>query len=306
MAGSQVVNGKALEWSVANALASYFNTVVRSSEAAITAQDCFAQLGPNKQQQFDRAASAAIAHIRSLEMEGFRNSESLGVELQTDGAGQAGDVRDVVLFSPVRSLGISCKTNHDAFKHSRLSDSIDFVRDWGLHPDGCSSTYWNDVKPVFLRLREIRAVSDGKALFSSQPDVPQDFYWPVLRAFEKELTRLASMDAQSSAEAVSQLVRYVVGRKDFYKVICLKDSVVIQAFNFGGSLKAPVGKLPDRLLSIDKFDGGKFSVNVRMNRGYQFNFRIHNASSRVEPSLKFDVRAVSLPPKEVYTHHIQL
>jgi len=51
-------------------------------------------------------------------------------------------------------------------------------------------------------------------------------------------------------------------------------------------------------------DGGRYSKTVRFNRGFTFNFRIHSASSRVEPSLKFAVSAISLPPSEIYTNHI--
>ena len=32
-----------------------------------------------------------------------------------------------------------------------------------------------------------------------------------------------------------------------------------------------------------------------MDEGWQFSFRIHNASTKVEPSLKFDVQIVGMP-----------
>lgn len=32
-----------------------------------------------------------------------------------------------------------------------------------------------------------------------------------------------------------------------------------------------------------------------LNNGWQLSFRIHNASSKVEPSLKFDVQFIGMP-----------
>jgi hypothetical protein len=32
-----------------------------------------------------------------------------------------------------------------------------------------------------------------------------------------------------------------------------------------------------------------------MDGGWQFNFRIHNASTYVEPSLKFDIQIIGMP-----------
>jgi hypothetical protein len=50
---------------------------------------------------------------------------------------QKGDVRAVVIKCKAAKIGISCKTNHDAFKHARLSGEADFVKTWGLAPAGC-------------------------------------------------------------------------------------------------------------------------------------------------------------------------
>ena len=41
---------------------------------------------------------------------------------------QKGDVRAVVIKRKAAKIGISSKTNHDAFKHVRLSGKADFVK----------------------------------------------------------------------------------------------------------------------------------------------------------------------------------
>ena len=62
--------------------------------------------------------------------------------------------------------------------------------------------------------------------------------------------------------------------------------------------------LPHRIIAIERVNGGRYSKTVVFNQGYSINFRIHNASSKVEPSLKFDIKAVGLPPA-LYRHTIE-
>ena len=124
-------------------------------------------------------------------------------------------------------------------------------------------------------------------------------------AFESEINRL-SQNPSTQAQTASKLVSYIVGFQDFYKIVVRKDVVELQAFNLGGTLSVTKTRLPDQIIGIDRLDGGQFSKTIRLNRGFTFNFRIHSASSRVEPSLKFDVTAISLPPSEIYTNHIML
>ena len=42
-------------------------------------------------------------------------------------------------------------------------------------------------------------------------------------------------------------------------------------------------------------DNSKTTLFVTLSEGWQISFRIHNASSRIEPSLKFDINLVSAP-----------
>jgi len=57
---------------------------------------------------------------------------------------------------------------------------------------------------------------------------------------------------------------------------------------------------------VNNKNGGQYSKTVVFNHGYSINFRIHNASSRVEASLKFDIKAIGLPTSEVYQQTIDL
>ena len=105
-----------------------------------------------------------------------------------------------------------------------------------------------------------------------------------------------------------------LGNQDFYKVIKGKKKVEIQAYNLHGTLnlpfekvkpkaKIPKLKLPTRLIEIVYQENSTTTLLVSLNEGWQISFRIHNASSRVEPSLKFDINLVSAP-HTLFTNHI--
>ncbi|MEQ1544477.1 HaeIII family restriction endonuclease [Methyloglobulus sp.] len=128
-------------------------------------------------------------------------------------------------------------------------------------------------------------------------------YVPILDAFRKELLRLANQNPVSVAE---QLIKYLSGNQDFYKVIKGKNKVEIQAYNLHETLNLPFEnikpkakiqklKLPNRLIEIVYQENSETTLLVTLNEGWQISFRIHNASSRIEPSLKFDINLVSAP-----------
>jgi hypothetical protein len=57
----------------------------------------------------------------------------------------------------------------------------------------------------------------------------------------------------------------------------------------------PISELPTRIVSFDFKPGSNNTLELYMDGGWQFSFRIHNASSRVEASLKFDIQIVGMP-----------
>ena len=106
----------------------------------------------------------------------------------------------------------------------------------------------------------------------------------------------------------SNLVAYPVGNKDFYKVIKGKHSVEIHAYNMNGTLNVPFKKvlpkyktprvpLPTKIVAIDLKSDSSTTAIIKMNNDWILSFRIHNASSRVESSLKFDINLLQSPEK---------
>ena len=104
------------------------------------------------------------------------------------------------------------------------------------------------------------------------------------------------------------MIRYLLGRNDFYKVITDDKSRTtrVEAINIAGTLnsssgdekaitKVPILKMPTQFYHIGFKPNSDNTVEVVCDEGWQISMRIHNASSRVEPSLKFDVQLISFP-----------
>lgn len=297
---SQVQHGKGFEWAVALAAKERLGIALIDSDEARHAASCYSELPAAKQQTFRACAEKAVAYVADIEH--LQSDASGRVGLSQDSAGAHGDVRDVILSVNGREIGISCKTNHEAFKHSRLSGKIDFVKKWGLGAS-CSEEYWAAVRPLFSELAGLRKQSSAQKKWSELGDYQARYYIPVLSAWRTELLRVAGGDDAESKMAATALCRYVIGETDFWKVISRPDQVRLYAFNTQKSLGTNKTVLPNRILGIDNHDGSQYSMTVRMNEGYQFNFRLHNASSRVEASLKFDVQSEGLP-SHIHQHDI--
>jgi hypothetical protein len=225
--------------------------------------------------------------------------------MQPDQSGGFGDVRDVVIASRKTAwqIGISAKHQHEALKHSRLSPRIDFGQQWFGHP--CTSEYFDAICPVFDHLNELKR---GGALWSAVPQKDMAIYVPVLTAFKLELLKL---DQAHPGIVAPRMVQYLIGTHDFYKVIKLSNHTRLQVYNFNGSLNRPCGRtrpsmrlerlrLPTRIIELDFKRDAIASVSTTTlelvcDGGWQLSLRLHNASSRVEPSLKFDINLVGRP-----------
>ena len=238
-----------------------------------------------------------------LELEPFISldeGDTLDLTIQADNLGETGDVRDILIGrSGVHwEIGLSVKHNHFAVKHSRLARTLDFGEKWFGEP--CSCDYWNEVKPIFDMLTQEKAKGTR---WSELPEKSEKIYVPLLTAFVKEVKRQYTKDKK----IVSKMVEYLLGKYDFYKVISLEQRQItlLQSFNFKGTLNAhsphsvttilPRVSLPTQIISLDFKQGSKTTVELYLNEGWQFSFRLHNASTVAEPSLKFDVQIIGLP-----------
>lgn len=307
----QTINGKAFEYAVLLEFQARLKSLVSvieiiENEPYSTALNCFNSFIETEQEKFRLIASFAINYLIDIEPR-LSNQIDIGdvlqLEIVPDKAGESGDVRDVLALRSSQNweIGISAKNNHRAVKHSRLSNDIDFGQKWlGL---SCTHAYFNKIKPIFDNLAQIKKDSKSKQKWETLGDYHNSVYIPVLDAFKEELIRL---DKENPGIVAARLVEYLIGNKDFYKVIKGNNKVEIQSYNLHGTLNLPFGsikpkakvpklKLPNRLIEVVHKENSKTTLLVTLNEGWQISFRIHNASSRIEPSLKFDINLVSAP-----------
>ena len=228
--------------------------------------------------------------------------DELELKIQSDDKGQEGDVRDILIIRRgiEWEIGLSIKHNHFAVKHSRLSQRLDFGKKWyGVE---CSEKYWSNIKPIFEYLQ---IQKDKETKWSELPNKEDDVYIPLLNAFKDELER---QYAVNGANIPTLMVKYLLGAFDFYKVIGLdnKKLTQIQSYNLSGTLNKqgninkrkidlPIVNLPQRIIMLDYKPNSKNTLELYLDEGWQFSFRIHNASKAVEPSLKFDIQIIGMP-----------
>ena len=131
----------------------------------------------------------------------------------------------------------------------------------------------------------------------------------MLKAFMEEFNAL-----QESNNVTSKLVEYLIGSngRDYYKLIHHNNhTTTVMPFNLYGTLNlssnsqkpridVPPIELPDRIIELAFKEGSKTSIVLTMNKGWSISMRLHNASSKVEMSLKFDIQLQSKPEDIFY------
>lgn len=307
---NQTTNGKAFEYALLNEFSERLKQVTQvtviKNDIFNNALNCFETFSQKEKDAYSLNASFAVNFLLDIEprlSNHINQDDILELEIVADKVGQSGDVRDVLAIrsSQQWEIGISAKNNHRAVKHSRLSNDINFGEKWiGI---SASTNYFATIQPIFDNLSELRTSSKATMKWQSLGDYHSSVYVPILNAFKDELIKL---DRENPGVVASRLVEYLIGNQDFYKVIKGRNKVEIQAYNLHGTLNLPFGsikpkakvsklKLPTRLIEVVFQENSKTTLLVTLNEGWQISFRIHNASSRVEPSLKFDINLVSSP-----------
>lgn len=257
-----------------------------------------------KQQTFLRAADAFIDTLFSAEpliLECKVDDDIIVLSINRDSDAESGDVRDIVIMREAVNwqIGLSMKRNHFAAKHSRLSPTIDFGTKWYGSP--CDKSYWNTVIPIFKRLE---ALQRKNVAWHDITDKEESVYQPIVAAFIKELDRAYKADRTIP----SRLISYLLGVRDFYKVVAIDQLRLteFQPFNLRGELNKdgkntkarisiPRAELPDKIISLRFKPRSVSTAELYFNNGWALSFRIHNASTVVEPSLKFDIQFLKTP-----------
>ena len=298
--------GRAFEFACINTL---FNAISKIRKAQIernssyfAAEHAWNNIDDFLRNNLSKSASAVTDVIFDLEPLILEDdSEPINLRLQVDDKGEEGDVRDIVISRKniEWEIGLSVKHNHFAVKHSRLAKKLDFGSKWFNQP--CSPTYWDVVCSIFEYLEVEKS---RKTEWKNLPDKEEGVYVPLLQAFMDEIKRSAAKDKNLP----KKMVEYLLGEYDFYKVISVdvKKFTQVESFNVHGTLNKsskthkpvriiPVVSLPTRIVAFEFKPNSNNTLEMYLDGGWAFTFRIHNASTIVEPSLKFDIQIVGMP-----------
>lgn len=298
-------NGRAYEYAwiqtLYKALCELRKTRIVENSSLIANARAWSGIDGETKKTFMISAAAAMETILELEPRLAENDDELTIEFQKDGKGIKGDVRDIVIKRKEIEweIGLSIKHKHEDAKHSRLSHTLDFGNEWYGIP--CSQTYWDSVSTIFNQLKEGK--EEGRR-WSAIQDKEKNVYIPILKAFIDEVKRAYNNDRTLPRK----MMEYIVGVDDYYKIISQdnKRLTLIHTFNVHGNLNkpsenkisaitVPIVELPTRIIHLDFKPGSDNTVEMILDNGWQLSFRLHNASSKVEPSLKFAIKFIGMP-----------
>ena len=298
--------GRAYEYIFLNSL---FEVISKIREASIEKNSSFMAskqawetLSSQDKEIYKISALTGVSIILDLEpLIIEKSNDILNLKIQSDDEGKKGDVRDIVIMrgNIDWEIGLSLKHNHFAVKHSRLSKKLDFGEKWYGIP--CSEEYWKKVKPIFDFLEEEK---EKKTLWKEIVNKNEDVYFPLLEAFKIEILD----QNRKNIKLLENMLKYLLGKFDFYKVISIDNKKVtrVQSYNLYGTLnqdgvhekrkiEIPIIILPTRIVGLDFKPNSLNTLELYLNNGWQFTFRIHNAEKEVKPSLKFDIQIVGMP-----------
>ena len=311
MSASNTVNGKAFEFACLleirrQALAAGKEVVLNDHEDQFrTAYNALNSLDDNTRTRYKLAAKSGINTIAGLEPRLLNGDGRLYLAIASDAAGVNGDVRDVVC---VRSqdydgrweIGLSCKHNHAALKHPRITEEMDFGTDWiGTK---CSMEFFSAMRPI---IQPLITAGANRVEWTQIQDKFASYYIPILEAYLQEIKRMCAADS----ETPKKLLEYFFGRNDFYKVIMDegRKTTQIEGFNMSGTLNrnykqnrptAAVARItyPTRL--IEAVRKSNTTIVLTFDGGWAVSMRLHNKDKIAKPtSLAWDVNLEGLPPK---------
>lgn len=274
-----------------------------------TAESYYSEkLSAVRQANYRAAAQLAFAMIEPLEPCLLHGNDRVILSIQPDSAaiGSKGDVRDVLCERNSWNIGFSCKHNHEALKHPRITKDYDFGKAWMGIP--CSDHFKNRMHSILHTLPETKTESTQE--WATIEDKFDRYYVPILEAFKDEFFHLTKINPQTP----EKMMGYFIGSHDFYKIEVSEkgnqsrgNRVEVIAFNQYGSLnqpaggykpaqKAPRAELPNRILDISFEPNASNIIDVTFNGGWAVSLRIHNKDKKAfRTSLAWDVQLIGYP-----------
>ena len=271
---------------------------------------------------YNRAARAAAVYLRMMEPVLMSNDALYGVlNAMPDSAGAKGDVRDIdfMIYEDksheklIADIGISCKNNHEAVKHPRITEDPDFVKVWTNGKFKCSDSFIERINEIFDTIDSYAREYENWSLVD---DKVETIYYPIIKLFSSEIKRLGmsynnSDDEQTQAKIFAKtLFEYLFGKQDFYKVIKDDQNRVtkVYPYNMHGLLMrsykgiknngvTTVVAMPEEIVEVRVKPNSKTTIEIFFDQ-WIISMRLHNADSKISrTSLKFDVQIKAQPRK---------
>lgn len=276
---------------------------------------------------YNRAARVAAMYLRSVEPILTSNKKVFGVlRAMPDTAGKKGDVRDIDLAiyedeehkKLLSDIGISCKNNHEAVKHPRITEDADFVKAWTGNHYHCSKEFIDEMDKILCKIDEY---SEKYKNWSSVDDKMETIYFPIINLFVREIKRLSIVkeddneEKHANAKKFTQLFfEYMFGTQDFYKFIKEDSARATKVFpyNMHGSLMRPFNgnknkqavqtiTMPEEIVEVRIKPNSKTTIEIYFDQ-WIITMRLHNADTKItRTSLKFDVQIKAQPRKVMGT-----
>jgi hypothetical protein len=318
---SNTTNGKAFEYACLRAIqeklqASGKAVVVNESPAYLTTVAKFNSLSDEEQDKYMDAARSAVKLILPLEPRLENGADELYLAINADAAAQGvdGDVRDVLCLRTANNanaweIGLSCKHDHEALKHPRITQNMDFGENWVGIPN--SSEFIDEISSTIDTL--IQYTNEGRLwrdIAPSDNEKWNSYYVPILTAYKNEIIRMCD----ANPDVPKKLLSYFFGSRDFYKVIMKErqKTTTIEAFNMHGTLgqkagtirpliRVPVINMPTRLIEADfkkdrSGNASKTTLVLVFDGGWTISMRLHNKDEKVKlTGLAWDIQLVGLP-----------
>lgn len=277
--------------------------------------------------EYNRAAHVAARYLCMVEPI-LQNPKGLyGVfKAMPDSAGIKGDVRDIDFIvyydkkheKKIKEIGISCKNNHEAVKHPRITEEPNFAKEWTKGEFTCSQEFMSEMRKIQNKIDEYKKEYTKWADVEEKMDT---IYYPIVKLFVKEIKRLgvvdekATQERQMNAKRFTQLFfEYMFGTQDFYKFI--KDdaskATKVYPYNMHGSLMNPYNgnkneqavksiNMPEEIVEVRVKPKSKTTIEVYFDQ-WIISMRLHNADTKItKTSLKFDVQIKAQPRKVMGT-----
>lgn len=317
--------GKAFEYTCARALAELVNSKhglsasLEENSSLNIARNCFTEVEQQDNvaaQKLVVAAQATANFLARTEPKLLRTEDSffptVQISIQADAIGISGDVRDVLAVKrqavgeEIWEIGLSCKHNHDAVKHQRISPAIDFGAQW--LGNALNQEDFSELARIFNQIDADRET--GHVNWNQIANKGQRYYMPSLQLI---IDKIRSHPNQHLL--ANHLLAYLIGNHDFYKVIVheaanlASTSLHILGFNLNGTLNQPTVdgtaptervarlRLPERVVNVELKPNSLNTLEIFFDGGWQISMRVHNATAILEKSLKMDVRLTGMPPQ---------